>query len=275
MGVDPLHLRLFPVAAGAAVANDRAQQLVAVPEHVGLDPDGVAGAPLRGIASVVHRRRRVLDHDSGRRLAWAAFGLPLRAAVVLAPVTELDTTSTYPRAESQARERRTTSHHLITGRPARPRGLPIRRLAGRGGAVVVADAAARSARPASLAVQVAFCVRRVAGPAARSASPVSAAELLDFRERHSSWIGDWERFAGAGAVADQVRFEREWGALRGYARDRGVRLFGDVAIYVAPRSADHASIPSCSRTGSSPVRRPTRSRRAASCGATRCTTGPR
>ena len=39
-------------------------------------------------------------------------------------------------------------------------------------------------------------------------------------------------------MLDQVRFEREWGALRGYASERGVRLFGDIAIYVSPGGAD-------------------------------------
>jgi 4-alpha-glucanotransferase len=80
-------------------------------------------------------------------------------------------------------------------------------------------------------------------------APVGSSELLDFRERHSAWIGDWERFAGAGAAADQVRFEREWGALRQYALERGVRLFGDVAIYVAPGSADHVLHPELFQTG--------------------------
>jgi 4-alpha-glucanotransferase len=80
-------------------------------------------------------------------------------------------------------------------------------------------------------------------------APVSAAELLDFRELHSAWIEDWERFAGRGAAADQVRFEREWSALRRYALDRRVRLFGDVAIYVAPRSADHVLHPELFQTG--------------------------
>ena len=70
-------------------------------------------------------------------------------------------------------------------------------------------------------------------------APVSAAELTDFRERHAFWIGDWERFAGRGAVADQVRFDREWGALRAYAAERGVRILGDVAIYVSPNGCDH------------------------------------
>ena len=51
------------------------------------------------------------------------------------------------------------------------------------------------------------------------------------------------RAAGDGAVADQVRFEREWGALRSYAAQRGVRLIGDIPIYVAPGSADHVTHP--------------------------------
>ncbi|HEY6524888.1 MAG TPA: 4-alpha-glucanotransferase [Solirubrobacteraceae bacterium] len=68
---------------------------------------------------------------------------------------------------------------------------------------------------------------------------VSAAEISAFRERHAYWIGDWEQFAGRGAVADQVRFDREWGALRAYAAERGVRILGDIAIYVSPGGCDH------------------------------------
>src|SRR2546426_2465193 len=59
---------------------------------------------------------------------------------------------------------------------------------------------------------------------------VTTAELTAFRARHAYWIGDWERYAGAGATADQVRFEREWSALRAYAAARGVRLIGDIPI---------------------------------------------
>ena len=81
------------------------------------------------------------------------------------------------------------------------------------------------------------------GLLAEPAAPVSKAEELDFREREASWIEDWARFAGRGAVADQVRFEREWSALRAYANERGVRLIGDVPIYVAPGSADHRARP--------------------------------
>ncbi len=78
---------------------------------------------------------------------------------------------------------------------------------------------------------------------------VSAGEVSAFREREGFWAVDWERFSGRGALADQVRFEREWSALRTYAASAGVRLFGDVAIYVAPGSADHRAHPSLFRSG--------------------------
>jgi 4-alpha-glucanotransferase len=80
-------------------------------------------------------------------------------------------------------------------------------------------------------------------------APVSAAEISDFRERQRFWIDDWERFSSRGAVADQVRFDREWGALRAYARERGVRILGDVAIYVSPDGADHRAHPELFQTG--------------------------
>ncbi|MFL5863520.1 MAG: 4-alpha-glucanotransferase [Solirubrobacteraceae bacterium] len=78
---------------------------------------------------------------------------------------------------------------------------------------------------------------------------VSADQIAEFRERQSFWIGDWERFAGRGAVADQVRFDREWGALRAYAAERGVRILGDVAIYVSPGGCDHRYHPELFQSG--------------------------
>ena len=80
-------------------------------------------------------------------------------------------------------------------------------------------------------------------------APVSRAEELDFAERQSYWIGDWERLSGRGALADQVRFEREWVALRRYAAERGVRVIGDLPIYVAPGSADHRAHPELFQRG--------------------------
>ena len=70
---------------------------------------------------------------------------------------------------------------------------------------------------------------------------VSAGECDAFRERHQFWIDSW--MAAGGSIADQVRFEREWSALRSYAAERGVRLMGDVPIYVAPGSADQRAWP--------------------------------
>ena len=80
-------------------------------------------------------------------------------------------------------------------------------------------------------------------------APVSRLEVLEFRRLEAFWAVDWERFSARGALADQVRFSREWNALRAYASERGVRLFGDVAIYVAPGSADHRAHPELFRSG--------------------------
>src|SRR5690242_9302170 len=48
---------------------------------------------------------------------------------------------------------------------------------------------------------------------------VSDDELEDFVARHAYWIGHWARHAGPGAIAAQVRFEREWTALRSCAEE--------------------------------------------------------
>ena len=85
----------------------------------------------------------------------------------------------------------------------------------------------------------------LASPRAR----VTRAEVASFREREAYWIGGWERFAGRWAVEDQVRFDREWGALRAYAAARGVRLIGDVPIYVALDGADQLDRPELFQPG--------------------------
>ena len=78
---------------------------------------------------------------------------------------------------------------------------------------------------------------------ARPEARVTAVEVEDFVARHPYWAGSWASHAGEGAIADQVRFEREWGALRAYAAERGVRLIGDVPIYVSDEGADLAGWP--------------------------------
>lgn len=80
----------------------------------------------------------------------------------------------------------------------------------------------------------------LADPDAR-VSPRAAAS---FRRRHASWIDDWlERTGDGGELATQVRFEREWTALRAYARRRGVRILGDLPFTVARDSVDVAARP--------------------------------
>jgi 4-alpha-glucanotransferase len=80
-------------------------------------------------------------------------------------------------------------------------------------------------------------------------APVTSEELESYVARHAYWIGAWAEFAGDTAIADQVRFEREWGALRAYAEERGVRLIGDLPIYVAPAGADERGWPELFQRG--------------------------
>ena len=87
------------------------------------------------------------------------------------------------------------------------------------------------------------------GLLADARAPVSKERELDFRERNAYWIGDWERLGGRAALADQVRFDSEWGALRRYCEERAIRLLGDVAIYVAPDSVDQQAHPELFRDG--------------------------
>ena len=76
---------------------------------------------------------------------------------------------------------------------------------------------------------------------ARPAARVTAGEVEDFVARHPFWTGGWAQFAGAEALADEVRFEREWGALRSYAAERGVRLIGQFRCLIGPGSRKKGS----------------------------------
>ncbi|HYX76845.1 MAG TPA: 4-alpha-glucanotransferase [Gaiellaceae bacterium] len=72
---------------------------------------------------------------------------------------------------------------------------------------------------------------------------VSLEEVEDFAAGHSYWIGDWAGFEGRGAISGQVRFEREWSPVRRYAAGKGVRIFGDLPLYVSETGADVAAHP--------------------------------
>ena len=82
-----------------------------------------------------------------------------------------------------------------------------------------------------------------AGLLADPDAPVGAGEARRFRARERAWLDDWTAFAGDSALEEQVRFAREWGALRAYAAERGVRIVGDLPIYVAAGGCDHTAHP--------------------------------
>ena len=163
-----------------------------------------------------------------------------------------------------------------------PTSLPERRLGratrtrsstGCGGRTeLVADTPARAARRVRLAVRSPPRSRpgTASSPSRTRRSPRE--EPRPSVARNAFWIEDWAA-SRARSVADQVRFDREWSALRTYAAERGVRLIGDVPIYVAPAASTTRRTPISSSPGSSPGSRPTGSARRASSGATRSTTG--
>ena len=85
------------------------------------------------------------------------------------------------------------------------------------------------------------------GLIAERAAPVDLLEAAAFRERNAYWIHDW--LASGGSLDDQVRFEREWQSLRRYAAHRGIRVFGDIPIYVAYGGTDHLAHPDLFQAG--------------------------
>ncbi len=58
-----------------------------------------------------------------------------------------------------------------------------------------------------------------------------------------SWLDEWVLFAGDDERRAQTRFQREWLAFRRYANDLGIRLIGDIPLYVAGDSCDVATHP--------------------------------
>jgi len=82
---------------------------------------------------------------------------------------------------------------------------------------------------------------------ARPKARVGATERAEFRTRNAYWIDDWVEYGGS--LDDQVRFDREWSALRSHAASRGVRIFGDMPIYVAADGADHRAHPRLFQNG--------------------------
>jgi 4-alpha-glucanotransferase len=68
-----------------------------------------------------------------------------------------------------------------------------------------------------------------------------------FCERHAHWLNEYATFMAARQPFDeevqrywQFEFFRQWSALKRYANARGIRIMGDLPIYVAGDSADVA-----------------------------------
>jgi len=95
--------------------------------------------------------------------------------------------------------------------------------------------------------------------------PDATREMDAFRARHGHWLEDFALYASLAAEHGtrwwrwpealaawrserserlavirfaQLLFERQWQGLRRYAHARGVRLFGDLPMFVSPRAAD-------------------------------------
>jgi hypothetical protein len=96
-------------------------------------------------------------------------------------------------------------------------------------------------------------------------------ERRAFRRANAYWIATGS--ARGRSVADQVRFEREWSALRALRRRARRRLIGDVPIYVAQGSVDQRAHPSLFLRGLVAGRRRTTLGPQGSTGGTRSSTG--
>src|SRR5581483_6995127 len=145
-----LERRLRPARrARPPVADGGAERLVAVAEDPRGHLDALAGGALRRPAAAIHLRRDLLDLD------------PRRTCLRKSHAPSL-TDAEGSKREARTLRRNPSPPDVAAVREARPRGVPLRRLARRGGPVVVAGAAARTAGRVRLAVPLALGVRGVA-----------------------------------------------------------------------------------------------------------------
>ena len=110
----------------------------------------------------------------------------------------------------------------------------------------------RSARPTRSAPPIARArrspARRRCSPSPTRPSRTPRSASCASARRSGSATGRATRVVARRSL-DQVRFEREWRALREYAAQRGVRLIGDLPLYVAPASVDHRAHPELFQRG--------------------------
>ncbi|MBI2683808.1 MAG: 4-alpha-glucanotransferase [Actinobacteria bacterium] len=76
----------------------------------------------------------------------------------------------------------------------------------------------------------------------RSAT-VTSDEREEFVAREGRWIHAHTSRFGNASLDDQVRADREWIALRSRARERDIRIIGDLPIYVSANGVEHEARP--------------------------------
>ena len=251
---------LSSASSRRAVTHRRAERLVAVAEDPRRHRDAVADGPLDRPAPAVDLRLDVLDLDArGRVFGGGTLQVsPMREDRSVHFSVPPEFCSTRPRSPRAA---------SIATRTASSTGSPPRASRGgrsfRSGRPTSTAPRTRRARPSPLRPSCSRSRRRrcrhassrISSPGMRTGSatgpPTPAARRSPTRFGSS---------ASGGAAELRPR--------------RGVRLIGDLPIYVAGGSADHLANPSSSSRVSSLARRPTTSARPASCGETRSTTGP-
>jgi len=87
------------------------------------------------------------------------------------------------------------------------------------------------------------------GLLADRSEPVGPDDVERFRHDHAAWADEWAAFAGPDALADQVRLSRRWRRLRDHAASCGVRILGDLPLYVASDGVERATHPELFQSG--------------------------
>jgi 4-alpha-glucanotransferase len=87
----------------------------------------------------------------------------------------------------------------------------------------------------------------------RSATvPTDLEARQEFLRQESYWLQHWADWLGEdSAVETQLQFQIQWQQLRDYAHQKGVRLLGDIPIFVEADSADVAAHPELFRLDAS------------------------
>ena len=219
------------VAPGTLVANRRAERLVPVAEDPSGHLDRVADGALDRVAAAVDLRRDLLDLDPR--------GIRLRDRHARSLTDE----------EGSKRGALSLGRHpppsdVASVRKAGPGRVPVRRLARRGRAVVVAGAAARAAGR----VRARRTARRLRSPPRPSSSPGPTRGSRPARSRTSSRAIRTGPAAGRASPA-RTRSPTRCGSSGsgercGTTRRRAaIRLIGDLPIYVSDEGADLAGWP--------------------------------